>query len=481
MSDIRLIQSGEEIIMVFKPYELEPAFMDEALVKSEITESIEKKLEMGKKLREKVSREDHGDWTPPTNRRDPIDIIIESNEGRLEDLVPIRHGRMMVSPFTFLRGSAAVMAYDLSETPTTGLTVQACGDCHLSNFGLFATPERNLIFDVNDFDETIPGPWEWDLKRLVASIYVGYTQSGRSAKEAYNLSATCANAYRKTMRRAAGMKALDIWYFQYDIDTLMKAAKNADVKKRLRVADEAARKRVHEYIFPKITEAVGRKSKIVDDPPLVMHSPDPQFNESMAEVLNDYRVSMPHNTQVILNRYKLTDIARKVVGVGSVGTRCVFMLLEARENDPLLLQIKEARDSVFEPYVKKSKFRSNGQRVVVGQKIMQSASDMFLGWTKYKGRDFYVRQLKDMKFSAVIEQQPMEMSRAYVIACALVLAKAHARSGDPALIAGYLGKGDVFDYTMADFAKSYAVQNAKDHQMMLEAIETGRLEAKPGL
>jgi uncharacterized protein (DUF2252 family) len=481
MSNIRHLFKREEIVMVFKPYELEPAFMDEALVKSEITESIEKKLEMGKELREKVSREDHGYWTPPTNRCDPIDIIIKSNEGRLEDLVPIRHGRMMVSPFTFLRGSAAVMAYDLSNTPTTGLTVQACGDCHLSNFGLFATPERNLIFDVNDFDETTPGPWEWDLKRLVASIYVGYTQGGKSAKEAYNLSAMCANIYRRTMRRAAGMKALDIWYFQFDIDTLIKAAKNIDVKKRLKAADEAARKRVHEYVFPKITEAVGGKSKIVDDPPLVMHSSDPQFNTNMAEVLNDYRVSMPHNTQVILDRYKLTDIARKVVGVGSVGTRCVFMLLEAKENDPLLLQIKEARDSVFEPFVKKSKFRNNGQRVVVGQKIMQSASDMFLGWTKYKGRDFYVRQLKDMKFSAVIEQQSLDMAKSYVSACAIVLAKAHARSGDPAFIAGYLGKGDVFDYAMADFAKSYAVQTAKDHQAMIEAIEMGRIEAKPGL
>ncbi len=217
--------------MAFEPYELEPAFLEQAKYKSEITESVEKKLELGKQLREKVLREDLGDWTPPTNRRDPIDIIIESNEGRLEDLIPIRHGRMMVSPFTFLRGSAAVMAYDLSNTPTTGLTVQACGDCHLSNFGLFATPERNLIFDVNDFDETIPGPWEWDIKRLVASIYVGYTQSGKSAKEAYNLSLVCATAYRKAMRRMAGMKALDIWYFQLDIDTFDRGSEGPEVKK----------------------------------------------------------------------------------------------------------------------------------------------------------------------------------------------------------------------------------------------------------
>ena len=467
--------------MVFEPYELEPAFLEQAKYKSEITESVEKKLELGKQLRDKVLREDLGDWTPPKNRRDPIDIIIESNEGRLEEYIPIRHGRMMVSPFTFLRGSAAVMAYDLSHTPTTGLTVQACGDCHLSNFGLFATPERNLIFDVNDFDETIPGPWEWDMKRLVASIYVAYTQSGKSAKEAYNLSRFCATAYRKAMRRMAGMTALDTWYFQLDIDTFSKAAKSMEVKKRLKVADEAARKRVHEYVFPKITESIGGISKIVEDPPLVMHVPNPRINDVLIEVLNEYRASMPYNIQVILNRYKLNDVARKVVGVGSVGTRCFFTLLEARENDPLLLQIKEAKSSVLEPYVKKSKFRNNGQRVVVGQKIMQSASDMFLGWTKHDGLDYYIRQLKDMKVSAVIESQPMEMAYAYVVACAIVLAKAHGRSGDPALIAGYLGKGDAFDYAMADFARSYAAQTTKDHQAMLEAIESGRIEAKPGL
>ncbi len=258
-------------------------------------------------MRETVLREDLGDWTPPKNRRDPIEIIIESNEGRLEDLIPIRHGRMMVSPFTFLRGSAAVMAYDLSNTPTTGLTVQACGDCHLSNFGLFATPERNLIFDVNDFDETIPGPWEWDMKRLVASIYVGYSPGGRSAKEAYNLSLVCAAAYRRAMRRMAGMTALDIWYFQLDIDTFDKAAKAAEVKKRLKAADEAARKRVHEYVFPKITESVGGyRARSLTNRRLSHTCPIQQIKEVLVEVLNDYRASMPHNTQVILDRYKLS-------------------------------------------------------------------------------------------------------------------------------------------------------------------------------
>ncbi len=276
--------------MVFKPYELEPAFIEEAKYKSEITESVEKKLEMGKRLRENVLREDLGDWTPPTNRRDPIEIIIESNEGRLEDLIPIRHGRMMVSPFTFLRGSAAVMAYDLSHTPTTGLTVQACGDCHLSNFGLFATPERNLIFDVNDFDETIPGPWEWDIKRLVASIYVGYTQSGKSAKEAYDLSVVCANAYRRAMRRMAGMKALDIWYFQFDIDTIDRGSEGPGGEKAVQGGERGGQKKGPRIRLPQDNGGdrwVRARSLTIR--PLSCTCTYPEINEDMVEVLNDYR------------------------------------------------------------------------------------------------------------------------------------------------------------------------------------------------
>jgi uncharacterized protein (DUF2252 family) len=466
--------------MAFKTYELEPA-LHNIQSKSVITESVEKKLEQGKELRKEVPREAHAEWTPPSNRRDPIDILIESNQGRVEDLLSIRHGRMMVSPFTFLRGSASVMAYDLSSTPTTGLIVQACGDCHLNNFGLFATPERKLIFDVNDFDETIPGPWEWDLKRLVASVYVAYNQSGMSEKEAYALSVICAKQYRKAMRRGSGMTALDIWYMQADIDFLLSAAENSEVIKRLRIGRETAQKRVHEFLLPKITAYKDGHSHIVDEPPLVQHYEDPQIIEGMIEVLESYRQSMSPSKKVLLDRYQLEDMAMKVVGVGSVGTRCAMILLLAKENDPLLLQIKEARRSVFEPYVKKSKFRNNGQRVVVGQQLMQSASDIFLGWTKFRKRDFYVRQLKDMKVSAVVEDHPYEMAKFYVMACALILAKAHARSGDPALIAGYLGKGDVFDYAMGDFAKSYAAQTVEDHKTMVEAIKSGRIPARLGV
>jgi uncharacterized protein (DUF2252 family) len=465
--------------MAFKPYELEPALDRKKGYKSIITESVEQKLNQGKELREGVPREAHSEWTPPSDRRDPIDILIESNIGRVEHLVPIRHSRMAVNPFTFLRGSAAVMAYDLSHTPTTGLTVQACGDCHLSNFGLFATPERNLIFDVNDFDETIPGPWEWDLKRLVASVFVAYRQAGMSEKNAYALSVICAKQYRKAMRRGAGMKALDIWYLQADIKMLLDTASDPEVIRRLRLGQEIAQKRVHEYIMPKITEFKDGHSHIVDEPPLVQHFDDPNIVEGMNEVLARYRSSLSYPKRILIDRYKFEDLAMKVVGVGSVGTVCAMVLLLAKENDPLLLQIKEARSSVLEPYVNKNEYENNGQRIVVGQQIMQSASDLFLGWTDYNNRDFYVRQLKDMKVSANIENQPFVMANFYVRACAVVLAKAHARSGDPALIAGYLGKNETFDYAMGDFAKSYAAQTVEDHEAMVEAISSGKIEARP--
>jgi uncharacterized protein (DUF2252 family) len=464
-------------IVAFKPYELEPALGNIARYKSLITESVEKRLEEGKALRESVARESHGEWEQPSNRRDAIDILNESNEGRVTELIPIRYGRMMVSPFTFLRGSASVMAFDLSRTPITGLTVQACGDCHLSNFGLFATPERNLVFDVNDFDETIPGPWEWDLKRLVASIYVAYTQSGMTDKEAYSLAVSCARMYRKAMRRASGMNTLDLWYMQLDMGVLQQESTDQEVTRRLQRGEEIAQKRVHEYVLPKVTAFKDGQSRIVDEPPLVMHYDDPQIVEGLNEIMERYKDSLSHSKRVLVDRYKTEDLAMKVVGVGSVGTRCSIVLLLAKESDPLLLQIKEARSSVLEPYVKMSEFKNNGQRVVVGQQIMQSASDMFLGWTQFRSRDFYVRQLKDMKVSAVIEAQPFVMAKFYVRACALVLAKAHARSGDPALIAGYLGKSSVFDYAMADFARSYAKQTRDDHEAMLEAIKSGRIEA----
>ncbi len=393
--------------MAKKGYELEGSILKVPKYESEITESIEKRLEMGKNMRESVSRESHAGWAPPSNRRDPIDILIESNAGRIEDLIPIRHGRMALSPFTFLRGSASVMASDLSNTPNTGHTVQICGDCHLSNFGLFATPERNLIFDVNDFDETIPGPWEWDLKRLAASVYVAYSVSGMSAKDSYALTVKCVQAYRQAMRRGAGMSALDIWYLQFDIQVLLGAFQSESVQKRVKMADAIARQRVSRYLFPKLTEVVEGKKRFLDEPPLLIHIKDQKIIDTMIQALEQYREFMPHEKRVLLDRYTFQDLAMKVVGVGSVGTRCAVILLSASEKDNLILQIKEARNSVIEPFVEKSAYENNGQRVVVGQKIMQSASDVLLGWTKLRDRDYYVRQLKDMKVSAVIENQPL--------------------------------------------------------------------------
>ena len=467
--------------MAKKGYELEGSILKVPKYESEITESIEKRLEIGKTLRESVPRESHGEWNAPSNRRDPIEILIESNAGRMQDLIPIRHGRMALSPFTFLRGSASVMASDLSFTPNMGHTVQICGDCHLSNFGLFATPERNLIFDVNDFDETIPGPWEWDLKRLAASVYVAYTVSGMSAKDAYTLTIKCVQAYRLAMRRGAGMSALDIWYLQFDIKLLLDAFQSGNVQKRVKMADAIARQRVSKYLFPKLTEEVDGKKRFLDEPPLLVHIKDKKIIDTMLKTLEQYRESMPHEKRVLLDRYTFQDLAMKVVGVGSVGTRCAVILLSASENDNLILQIKEARNSVIEPYVEKSAYENNGQRVVVGQKIMQSASDVLLGWTKLRDRDYYVRQLKDMKVSAVIETQPYEVAEAYVTTCGWTLAKAHARSGDPAIIAGYLGKGSAMEYALADFARDYCQQTIEDHEALIEAIESGRLEAKSDL
>ena len=467
--------------MAKKGYELQGSILKVPKYESEITESIEKRIAIGKSMRESVPRESHGEWVPPSNRRDPIDILIESNAGRIEELIPIRHGRMALSPFTFLRGSASVMASDLSITPKTGHNVQICGDCHLSNFGLFATPERNLIFDVNDFDETIPGPWEWDLKRLAASVYVAYSVSGLSAKDAYTLTVKCVQAYRQAMRRGAGMSALDIWYMQFDIKSILEVFESEIVQKRVKMADQIARERVNKYLFPKLTEEVGGKKRFLDEPPLLVHLRDKKIIDTMIQTLEQYRESMPHEKRVLLDRYEFQDMALKVVGVGSVGTRCAVILLSASENDNLILQIKEAKSSVLEPYVEKSAYENNGQRVVVGQKIMQSASDVLLGWTKIRDRDYYVRQLKDMKVSAVIENQPYEMAEAYVTICGWTLAKAHARSGDPAIIGGYLGKGTTMDYALADFAKDYCQQTIEDHEALLDAIESGRIEAKNDL
>ena len=369
----------------------------------------------------------------------------------------------------------------MAKTPTSGIRVQACGDCHLSNFGLFATPERNLVFDINDFDETLPAPFEWDIKRLATSFYVGALDNDFSDKDCTTITRACVRAYREAIAQFSAMNVLDVWYAKLDADTLIASAPNAEAKKnRQRIADEA-RANIADYVFPKLTQVHEGRRLIIDQIPLVYHSPpEEKVPEIAIDTLKAYRETLPYERRVLLDRYHLEDIANKVVGVGSVGTWCGVALFLAEENDPLLLQIKEARPSVLEPYAGKSEFSHEGERIVVGQRLMQSASDMMLGWTtgtgKYK-RHFYIRQLRDMKFSVDISiMKPWQLA-AYAEICGWTLARAHARSGDAPMIYGYVGKSDTFDRAIGTFAELYAEQTERDCELFLDAIESGEIKA----
>jgi uncharacterized protein (DUF2252 family) len=436
----------------------------------------------GKDKRNELPRESHAQFDVITDRMDPISVIKKSSEGRWQHLIPIRYGRMSRSPFTFLRGSASLMAMDIATTPTSDLRVQACGDCHLSNFGLFATPERNLIFDINDFDETLPAPFEWDIKRLAASFYVASLDNKFTEKECKIVTRKCVEAYRDAITKFASMKVLDVWYAKLDSDTLIAQAPDAEAKRRRQMMAEKAKSSVTETVFPKITQVLGGRRTIVDQPPLIYHPPhELKIPERFLDGFDLYRESLPYERRILLDRYHLEDIAVKVVGIGSVGTMCGIVLLIAEENDPLILQVKEANASVLEPYAGKSEFKQHGERVVVGQRLMQSASDMLLGWAKGTGkehRQFYIRQLRDMKFSFDIDlMTPLQLSR-YAEVCGWTLARAHARSGDPALISGYIGKTDIFDRAIGTFARSYAEQTEKDFEVFTEAIESGEIKAE---
>ncbi len=432
----------------------------------------------GQALRERVPRTSHSAWKLPRNGRDPIQILEKSNRGRLSELVPIRYGRMVASPFTFLRGSAAVMAYDLSKTPTTGLRVQACGDCHLLNFGLFATPERRLVFDLNDFDETHPGPWEWDLKRLVVSFAIAGRDSQLSDAQAREAVLECARAYREHMRECSRMTPMEVWYQNLDMQTVIDAAPDAKAKRFRQQLAEEARRRVIEHLFPKIAEAAGGRHRLVDQPPILFHVVEAKWEERVRAAVSLYRRSLSDERRVLLDRYRLEDFALKVVGIGSVGTRCYIALLMSDESDPLILQFKEAGRSVLEPYTEKSEYANQGQRVVMGQRLMQSSSDIFLGWVRgQRGNDFYVRQLRDMKMSIPIERLTAFQLQRYAKVCGWTLARAHAKSGDAAAISGYLGKGDTFDRAVARFAFAYADQTERDHAALVKAVRSGRVEA----
>jgi uncharacterized protein (DUF2252 family) len=460
------------------PIPTAPRFMSDS---SKQIRSREERIAYGKTLRELVPRDSHASWKPSNSRANPIDLLKESNRDRLAELVPLRYGRMLPSPFTFLRGSAGLMAADLAHTPTTGLRVQACGDCHLLNFGLFATPERNLIFDINDFDETLPAPWEWDIKRLAVSFAVATRDINLSDHHAEAAAIECVRAYRERLREFSKMSPLDIWYDRLDAEKIIEMAPNSRIREIRENLVSKAKVRIGDYLYPKISEEVAGRRRLIDQPPALFHiskEEEPEHDTLFHEALEQYRLSLPDERRILFDRYSLEDVVVKAVGIGSVGTACFVGLFFSAENHPLLLQFKQACPSVLEPFAGKSLYENQGQRVVVGQRLMQSASDIFLGWTRgRRGRDFFIRQLRDMKMSARIEEGATpEQTLLYADLCGRTLAHAHAKSGDAAVISGYLGKGDIFDRAVGEFAVAYADQNESDHAALVKAASNGSIE-----
>lgn len=437
---------------------------------------------MGKSLRDKCPRDSHAIWKAPAKRPDPLKLLEESYEGRIPQLIPIRHGRMARTPFTFYRGAALHMAADLAVTPASGLRVQACGDAHLLNFGAFATPERREIFDINDLDETLPAPWEWDIKRLAASVVVACRDNGFSDAAARDAVLSCVRSYREHMADYSQMRVLDVWYSRIDLEDLIASITDKKARKRERKRFAATRARsVAEHDFPKLVQVRGQGPTIKDNPPLIFHPPwvsKEQLFAMVRAVFSGYRESIQEDRRTLLDRFEIKDIAIKVVGVGSVGTFCNVLLLMANEEDPLFLQGKQARTSVLEPYAGKSIYANQGQRVVNGYRLMQSASDIFLGWTEgVTGVHFYVRQLRDMKLAMLVELFSPAVMTQYAEVCGWTLARAHARSGSPAAISGYLGKSDAFDKAIAKFSFAYADQSERDHAVLRKAVRSGRVEA----
>jgi uncharacterized protein (DUF2252 family) len=443
--------------------------------------SAKQRMAFGKKLRERVPRSSQAEWKPSPNRPDPVHLLKHADRGRLEALLPIRYARMKQSPFGFFRGSAALMAADLSTTPSTGLRVQACGDCHIANFGGFGSPERRLVFDINDFDETLPAPWEWDVKRLAASAVLAGRELGVSDKRCAAAACAAVGSYREHMREYAEMRALEVWYSHLDAEVFIDEAQTAAACKRWSRIEKKAKLETAENAFPKITTVKRGRLRIVDRPPLVYHPPDiAGISKHVHEMFERYRRTLPEERRVVLQRYHVVDIARKVVGIGSVGTRCDVALLMAGANDPLFLQFKQANESVLAPYAGKSRYSNQGERVVTGQRMLQSASDVFLGWARDDhGCDYYFRQLRDMRMKIDVTEMPQEDWFEFVEICGWTLARAHARTGDPAKIAGYLGKGETFDRAIGAFALAYADQTERDHALLNKAIRAGKLHAAP--
>jgi uncharacterized protein (DUF2252 family) len=444
--------------------------------------SLDQLYEEGKRLREKCSRQSHAIWKAPANRPDPVSMLEKGSSGRIPHLIPIRNGRMIQSPFTFYRGAALHMAHDLAGSPSSGLQVQACGDGHLLNFGFFATPERREIFDINDLDETLQAPWEWDVKRLAASFVLAGRSNGFSERDARDAALSCVRSYREHMAQFSQMPVLDVWYARIDIEDVLPRIKDAQARKRLqkRLAASHARSAI-EHEFPKLETVAGQLPNIKDNPPLIYHwrKGQEEFYEGVQTAFERYKETLEDDRQLLLSRYQIRDIALKVVGVGSVGTWCGIALLLANGRDPLFLQIKEARPSVLEPYAGKSPFTNHGQRVVNGYRVMQSASDLFLGWTVGpSGRQLYVRQLKDVKIKILVELFTPGVMTEYAGLCGWALAMAHARSGEPAKISGYLGKSDKFDKAIAGFSVAYADQTERDYKVIMKAVRDGKVEVE---
>jgi uncharacterized protein (DUF2252 family) len=448
-----------------------------APAKPERHRAVDERIAAGKLLRDTVPRADQGQWKRPDGRADPIQLLRADDASRMPELVPIRYGRMLASPFAFYRGTAGVMAADLSATPRTGLRVQACGDCHLMNFGGFATPERNIVFDINDFDETLPAPWEWDIKRLATSFVLAARSLGLSNNKARDAAVTCTRSYRKRLADFAQMHPLDMWYARVtaeDIMDMLSPAGRARVQARI---DKATRQSGSEADFPVLAGMVGGQLGIRDTPPLIYHpdmSREPDWEQRVGAVFDGYLETLPTDRQILLNEYRRVDTAIKVVGVGSVGRRCWIVLLMSASNQPLFLQVKQAVASVLEPYAGESEYPHHGQRVVMGQRLTQPASDLFLGWTTGgDGTNYYVRQLRDAKIKPLVETFDAETLMLYAKACGWVLARAHAKAGEAAGIAGYLGSGETFDEAMGDFGLAYADQAERDYAALKAAVRKG--------
>jgi uncharacterized protein (DUF2252 family) len=446
-------------------------------------QTVTERITAGKALRERVPRTAHAQWVCPADRPNPIDLLKHADRGRLSELLPIRYGRMRQSPFAFFRGAGALMAMDLAATPKTGIRVQACGDCHVRNFGGFGSPERRLVFDINDFDETLNAPWEWDVKRLATSIVLKSRQIGTRERSCKDAVRTAVESYREHMRGYARMRALDVWYSQLDAEIFIEEAKTDSAKKHWERVEDKAKSQTAEHAFPRITDVVKGQHRIIDTPPLIYHPRQMiKLEKQVRAMFRRYRLTLPEERRVILDRYHIVDIARKVAGIGSIGTRCAVLLLMAGESDPLFLQFKEALPSVFDPYAGKSRYANHGERIVTGQRMLQTASDVFLGWTRDdQGHDYYFRQLNDMKMAIDVEDMSKQNWIEYIELCGWALARAHARTGDPARIAGYLGKNDTFDQAIATFAIAYADQTADDHAAFVRAIRAGRLSARTGV